>query len=168
MRFGYVLAYVAVLSLAQPAAAVRPRTERYFGHVGEPCAVPDVTPDRGSGYPGVASPSPPSPEDQTLITAFVEALRSNDLAETERLATAQWLQSNVAESCHSAIRTIAGACVAEPLYLLGDWEVRQTWVCGSRVPYQIFFTVTDGKVSNIWALAERGPVRVAPPPIRTN
>jgi hypothetical protein len=151
------LAALCVTIIAVAASPVRagqaPPPERYFGVVGRPCAVPDTTPDSGySSY--VAHPLPPAAQDQALVRAFTRASARNNRDGLRRTSSSTWLGSPVAESCISAIRALSAACRPEPLYLLGDGEIRQSWRCGSKVPYTLFFTIADGRVSNVWAMEE--------------
>lgn len=158
---------VAVLATVPATAALSgqpPRPEPYFGVVGRACAIPDTTPDRGEFLPGVVYPSPPSLRDAQLVQAYVRASVRDDRSRLRRLSTSAWQSSPVAESCISAIRALIAACRPEPLYLLGDGEIRLSWACGNRVPYQLFFTITEGRISNIWAQDRAPPVVMEPGP----
>ena len=147
--FGLTIAAVAASAVH---AGQAPSSERYFGVVGQPCAVPDTTPTRVGFFPGVSHPSPPAAGDEALVQAFTRASARDNRGGLRRTSSATWLGSPVAESCISAIRALSADCRAEPLFLLGDGEIRQSWVCGSRSPYALFFTITDGRISNVWSM----------------
>lgn len=154
-----VAALVAV-PMTSAVAVQPPRPERYFGVVGRPCEVPDTTPGHGGFFPGVDHPSPATSRDEQLVQAYVRASVRGDRERLRRLSTRAWQGSRFAESCMAAIRAMSAACRAQPLYLLGDAEIRLSWVCGSRVPYTLFFTITEGRISNIWSMDNRAPVPV--------
>jgi hypothetical protein len=109
---------------------------------------------------GVAQPSPPHPLDVELVRSFIEASQNGDETQLREVTASGWLQSNVAASCVEAIATIEKACDAEPLYLLGDNEIRQSWVCGDMVPFQAYFTLEAQKITNVWASDTTRPIQV--------
>jgi len=44
-------------------------------------------------------------------------------------------------------------------------DIRMSWVCGNMVPYMVFFTIADGKITKVSAMDTVEPIRVmaAPP-----
>ena len=162
------VAWLAVCALILPmpiSAVTPPARESYFGIVGQECPIPDL---RADPIPdmrpdaGTRSVSSVSVEDSNLVESLISAVLSDDNKTIGRVVSTQWLASTVAKSCISAIKSAQSVCTREPLYLLGDLEVRISWVCGRKVSYFAFITIKNKRVTNIWAEDKTKPPQVIP------
>jgi hypothetical protein len=165
MKASGAAALFAALVSAAPAGAAPPRSsppseESWFGRSGAECFPPDIAADRGLVDPAT-SLSPPSAEAEATVSAFIAAAVAGEAGGLSRLAAREWLARPATATCIAAIAAIESACPRVPFYQLGDGEVRAEWICGSRTSYDVFFTVRDGKVLNLWSVDTTDPIEVA-------
>ena len=142
-------------------SALAAPTEAYFGHRGSTCGVPDTTSTKSLAEPAKV-PSPVDPADARLIGKFAAAVKKGQ--DTARFVDSTQVPSQTLVSCEAALSKLqtAAKCVSTPLYLLGDGEIRQEWLCGGSMNYLLFYTVEKGKLANIWAMDGQMPIVVVP------
>ena len=149
MRLAFTLAagIAAMLSASDAHAQAR---EPYFGRYGTQCAMPDVSGAVGGDGP-VAPSVVPAAADK-LLGEFFDAIAKG--ASTEKFLDRRRLPDATLESCTNAFAKLQTStdCKTIPNYLLGDEEIRVEWLCRGKSAYMAFFTIVDGKISNIWAL----------------
>jgi hypothetical protein len=140
-----IVAPAALLCIA--AAAHSP--EPYFGHRGDTCPMPDPS-SPSIGEPAIIF-SPVDPADRTLIARFEGAARAH---RSTRDFVDPALSGPTRPSCQAAAAKLRGTrhCRPTPLYLLGDGEIREEWLCADRMVYMLFYTIERGRITNIWAL----------------
>lgn len=155
----------ALLAAALLAGSVTaaPAPEPYFGHRGAACGTPDPA---GASMGGLAvEPSPVPPRASRLIRRFEAAAAAG--RSTAAFVDAGQLSIPTRLTCTAAIARLRSArsCRPTPLYLLGDGEIREEWLCGGRMVYLLFFTVEEGRITNLWAMDSRAvpPVIVTVP-----
>jgi hypothetical protein len=143
------LGLVSLLTLLVGGTAHAQAREAYFGHYGTVCAAPDVA--AAAGGSGPVKSSPVSQASNKLIHAFIESVAKGRSA--ERFLDREQLPDETLTSCSRAIAALSAAeCELIPLYMLGDDEIRAEWLCNGRSSFMAFFTVKNGKISNIWAM----------------
>lgn len=140
----------ALISASAGAVPAPVAKEAYFGVVGQKCPVPDLRPDAGIQHAVQASSAPPD-HDSAIVKALLSSISSEDHSGLTRIVSREWLSSEVSESCLSSIKSLQSECQLDPLYLLGDLEIRLSWRCGSKIAYYHYITIADGVVTNIWA-----------------
>jgi hypothetical protein len=149
VRLALILATAAAGLLIAPQANAQAR-EAYFGRYNTRCGVPDVSGKQGGEGP--ASPSSVTAATNELLLGFIRAAAKG--APTEAFLDRSRLPDETLVSCASAIAKLQSSsdCKMIPFYLLGDEEIRAEWLCKGKSAYMAFFTVADGKISNIWAM----------------
>jgi hypothetical protein len=131
-------------------AAAAPPPEPYFGHRGETCPVPE-TMSPSIGGPAV-EPSPVDSKTGRLIRRFEAAAAAR--RSTGAFVDPSLLSGPTRFSCEAAAAKLGRSrrCRSTPLYLLGDGEIREEWLCSGRMVYMLFYTVDRGRITNLWAL----------------
>ena len=160
MILGAVAALVGAGAAIASAPATSPFAQADTGHDAAECFPPDPTPDRGMIGPALQS-SPPPAEAHKLVEAFIAASAAGDSRSLSALAAPEWLTTSSARTCIAAIAVLPATCPRSDPYLLGDGQIRVEWVCGSRIAYSLFFTLSDGRVSKLWSVDATDHVEVA-------
>lgn len=106
--------------------------------------------------------SPVDPTAERLIEAVVAAPASG--ASTAGLVDESQVPDRTRQTCLAALKKLksSGRCTSGPLYLLSDGEIRQEWLCGGKVAYMLFYTVEQGKITNIWAMGDMPVIYALP------
>src|SRR4051794_2817864 len=131
-------------------AAAPPPTEPYFGHRGDTCPVPDPT-SPAIGEQAILA-SPVDARERKLIAGFEAAARAH--RSTRAFVDPSRLSGSTRSTCEAAagkLRSSRG-CRSTPLYLLGDGEIREEWLCSDKMVYMLFYTVERGRITNLWAM----------------
>jgi hypothetical protein len=154
---------LAALLCTAGAASAAPPPEPYFGHRGDTCPAPD-TASPSIGGPAV-EPSPVGPRIGKLIKRFEAAAAARRT--TRAFIDPSRLADLTRSTCEAAVAKLGNSrrCRPTPLYLLGDGEIREEWLCGGRMVYMLFYTVGQGRITNLWAIDRHAipPVIVAVP-----
>jgi len=158
MRIFASILILAAAALPEPVAGQTPRPEAYFGHWNTICALPETEGTKGTRDATVPAPAPAAAAQ--LINAYVAAVAAG--ANSDQFLDTARIPEKTRTSCAGALNTLLKSerCKSNPLYLLGDGEIRQAWLCGSRVTYQFFYTVDAGMIANIWSNDATKPVQV--------
>jgi hypothetical protein len=131
-------------------AAAAPRSEPYFGHRGEACPVPDIA-GPAIGEPAIVW-SPVDRRRRHLIGRFEAAAAAH--RSTRAFVDPSQLSVSTRSTCEAAAAKLrrSGGCRPTPLFLLGDGEIREEWVCGGQMVYLLFYTIERGRITNLWAM----------------
>jgi hypothetical protein len=155
----FLLLLFSGTALAASKVMSAPAPEPYFGRYGSLCPAPDTTGAQATGQDAAVA-SPVAKTDADVIDGYVVAAAAGK----DTTAFVDWtkIPPSTRESCTSVVVSLARAnsCKSRPLYLLGDREIRQAWLCNGRLAYFVFYTIKHGRITNIWTTNGAPPVVV--------